>query len=111
MDTSNSGAMALEHITITSGHTRTSAPDEVDPGHFPRLSNLIKNAVAGRMPRIPGRVGKYHLSAAEEDNAIIATVWAVNRGRRVPVVTFGVATDAGSGAHLWRSLHTQPWMA
>lgn len=108
MNSTLNGAKTLEHITITTGNSRISSRDEVDPDAFPILSNLIRDAASGKMPKIPGNVGKYHLSATVEGNAVIATVWSLNRGRRVPVVTFGVATDAESGAPLWRILHNNP---
>ncbi|OYQ37496.1 hypothetical protein CHU95_01125 [Niveispirillum lacus] len=105
MNAMDYGAKSLEHITITTGHSRTSSRNEVDPEFFPILSKLIRDAVSGKMPKIPGDFGKYHLSATVEGNAVIATVWSLKEGRRSPVVTFGVATDAESGAPLWRALH------
>lgn len=91
---------ALEHITLNTGHRRSSPRAEVSAAAIDELRNLLDWALRSKAPTpIPTRPG-YAISATGEGACLIATVFAGER----PLVMVGVAGDVGQGAALWRML-------
>lgn len=97
----------IEHITLTTGHTRRSERAEVDAAVIATLQPLLAEAMHGHVV-VPG-LGtdslRLTLTGSQEGRCSVWTVWAWLPEGRAPVVTLGVAFHSRCGAQLWRLLH------
>lgn len=90
----------LTHITITTGHTRPSWRHEIEPGALRATGELLAQALPhGRVP-LPVDPAGLLMQITTEGRELVGTIWHDD----APLVTFGVALDAG--AALWRMLST-----
>jgi hypothetical protein len=87
----------LHHITTTTGHSRRSPRSEVADDVLQVVRELLRRALAGERPALPGPPG-YQLEASAEGDLLLATVF---RGRAVPLATIGVARSDRDALRLW----------
>ncbi|MDB5926469.1 MAG: hypothetical protein JWN13_5405 [Betaproteobacteria bacterium] len=91
----------IEHITLTTGHTRRSWRHEIDPALMPRIAELVESAreetgaLIQMEPECWLRI---------EDTRKCALITVSAHGQ-LPLMTMAVATHARCGAQLWRLLH------
>lgn len=96
----------IHHVTLNTGHVRNSPRTEVADEIYNIVQPLLSAAIAGERPTIPAVEPACTLTAAAQDRCLIATVWGPDMdGRRVPIVTIGVASHSRCGAQLWPLLH------
>jgi hypothetical protein len=101
----------IRHITLTTGHTRDSAPAEV-PEHITEamwpliehIANSGANAETLPMADIGAALPGYSVSGRAEGRCLVATVWADGPPSLV-VASIGVALHSRCGSALWRGLH------
>lgn len=95
----------IRHVTLTTGHTRDSTPDEITPAALEAVTHLLTACIAEpeRTQPIP-HVGPYSLSARRSGKCLTAIVWADGPPSE-SIATIGVATHSRCGATLWRALH------
>lgn len=102
----------LHHVTIETGHVRRSPASEVEAGTRQMLLPILRQALNGGQPTIPG-VGPYTLSGDARGGR--ASTWTVC-GPHGPLVTFAVCSG-GKGAREWDNLAgagdqpPHPWCA
>jgi hypothetical protein len=103
----------LNHVTLTTGHTRKSYHDEVSAEAIETCMRLLDLALAQpeKHTPIPGIEPQLTITVATTGGALIATVWTPpievrNLGpQRAPIAMIGVATRSTSGAKLWDVMH------
>lgn len=102
----------LQHITINTGHSRWSDPDEVSPDALTTTAELLDRALAaGRaIPLAPSALSHYALEATVDGGALLATVSGPvgphvpgrpHRGQTTPIVTIAVARRNRQARALW----------
>lgn len=94
----------LQHVTLTTGHTRRSWRHEISEEALAACLRLLDDFAVGARPEMPG-FPAYALTGARHGRCLIATVWGEATG--APVATIGVAENARCGARLWRELHRE----
>lgn len=95
----------IEHVTLTTGHTRRSPREEVSDDAVTVMRAVIDRLRAdpdGTQP-IPGCPG-YSLGGRGDGKCLVATVWA-DGPPSVVICSIGVAAHARCGMPLWRMLH------
>jgi hypothetical protein len=103
---------SLQHVTLTTGHVRDSAPEEVSEEALAATAALLAEALEGYEPVIP-HVAPRGVTLQVTDCApcLVATVlgpYDPERGPGRPLVTFAVAAAAGATASaLWLHLHVE----
>lgn len=96
----------MQHVTLDTGHARHSPRAEVADTAVVTMRDSLAEALAppgGRVP-VPGVPG-YSYNATALGSALLVTLWGTAAGDVPPVVTFGIAREAGAGRALWRQLH------
>lgn len=90
----------INHLTISTGHTRRSPRAEVGDDTLRWLVPWLRQAVAlgTRQPLPVAALARYSLLAQIEDGALLATLFG---GQDAPLVTVGVAQRSRQGAALW----------
>jgi hypothetical protein len=94
------------HVTLNTGHERTSYRHEVSAEVIRVCGDLLDAALEQRGRRVPVPVPpdspKCSLSATAEGRCAIFTVWGPNGES---LVTFGVAPPSPCAKRLWQLLH------
>ena len=111
----------INHLTISTGHSRRSPRAEVGDDTLTWLVPWLRKAVALGTPQpLPvAALARYSLLAQVEDGALLATLYA---GPDAPLVTIGVAQRSRQAATLWNKMITafgapglerpaEPWCA
>lgn len=109
--------MYLNHITLSTGHTRRSNRDEVSGETMARVAPWLAALVdAGNQMRLPvASLADYSGHAAVMDGGLIVTISGPApsdgpmAGKAPPLVSMGVARRSRHGAALW-PLMTGPVM-
>ncbi|MER2518583.1 MAG: hypothetical protein ABTR92_19665 [Candidatus Accumulibacter phosphatis] len=93
----------INHLTLSTGHTRRSPRAEVGDDTLAWLVPWLREAVALGTPQpLPvADLARYTLLAMVEDGALLATLYA---GIDAPLVTIGVAQRSRQGACLWEKM-------
>lgn len=92
----------IHHLTITTGHTRRSLRDEIDPAVRPGIARLLADGLAaGRVDLTMVHPPGHWLRLTPNGKCLAVTVM---HGDDLPLVTFGVASHSRCGARLWRML-------
>lgn len=104
----------IEHLTLTTGHSRRCWREEVADNVLELLRPLIDQAVrpsikTGRYVPLPNVVSPRCTITATtgRGRALLVTIWAppVQGGTApTPLVTLGVAPTSLAGAELWRQM-------
>lgn len=103
----------LDHITLTTGHSRKSARAEVPLQALHAASSVIHQAQAtDAVIPLPSGLSDYGIRASAKGNALRVTVFALNTASTdllkqvdaIPLVTFGVGHDNRDGIALWNDL-------
>lgn len=102
----------IEHVTLTTGHTRRSPRSEVSDEVVAMLRPLLDRALRGEHVAIPGAVPACTMTGGVHGRCCAVTVWSQDpvsggtaRPQPVPIATVGVAEHSRCGAYLWRHLH------
>lgn len=96
---------ALNHVTLTTGHSRLSPRSEVRESMIATLLPLVARALEGEHVPVPNCPG-YTMRGARHGRCCLVTLYAVeDDGQQVPVLTTGVAGHSRCGAELWRIMH------
>jgi hypothetical protein len=98
-------ARYIRHVTLTTGHVRDSAADEIDADALAACRDLIARVTAGSASEsasIPGCPG-YSLMGRANGRCIALTVWADGPPSEC-ICTIGVARHSRCGATLWQAL-------
>lgn len=96
----------IDHVTLTTGHSRRSPRREVSAEAVALCQDLIARFATGKVSEpvpIPGPLG-YSVSGRAGGKCMVATVWADGPPSEL-VVTIGVAEHERCGAAIWRTLH------
>src|SRR5690606_10305637 len=94
----------IEHVTLTTGHSRRSLASEVAPEALEFARDIIRRMTAGDAAESVPIIGGYAVSGRASGKCLVATVWPTT-GRMTPIATIGVAAHSLCGAKLWRELH------
>lgn len=91
----------FSHVTLDTGHDYRSPDSAVTQGVIDLVLPHLNEALARPrpVPNVPG----YFLRATADGTSLVATVLR----QEVPVLTFGVALEAGAAANLWHMLHDE----
>lgn len=92
----------IQHLTLSTGHTRRSYRSEVRDDVVTYCRDLIDQAIAGEEEglRVPIPSLGCDLGVVSTSRSLLVSV----QREEVPLVTFGLATHSRSGASLWRVL-------
>lgn len=93
----------LQHVTLSTGHTRRSYREEVTDEALAAVSALLARALAGERVPLPVLDPPCVLLAESRGQALLATIAVAESAARL--VTLGVAARSTAGAGLWRQLH------
>lgn len=93
----------LHHVTLTTGHVRRQARDEVGEDAIAAVAELLDGILQGA--RMPVRVPGYLVNGRHLGRDLITTVWRGPWEDRRPVLTTGVGLRSRSAPRLWRILH------
>lgn len=100
--------MHIEHVTLTTGHTRMSPREEVEDSTIAFLAPLMTRALRGELVEIPWAPG-YVISGGVQGRCCMVTLERVTDGigpfSRIPVISMGIAADETDAAEVWRTLH------
>ena len=95
----------LEHVTLTTGHSRRSYLDEVPAEALAHCRGLIERFTAGEVSEpVPIGIPGYSISGRRSGKCLVATVYADGPPSEL-IATIGVAGHSKCGATLWRELH------
>jgi len=96
----------LEHVTLTTGHSRRSYSDEVSPEALAYCRSLIERFTAGEVAEaVPiAAAPGYSISGRRSGKCLVATVYADGPPSEL-IATIGVAAHSRCGSRLWRELH------
>ncbi len=92
----------IEHVTLTTGHVRTSYRHEVAEEVIAAMRALIARLDGVNTVPIPGLPGLY-LGGRVSGRCMAATVWTAGPPSEC-ILTIGVAAHSRCGAPLWRAL-------
>lgn len=104
--------LALNHITLTTGHARMSPRSEVDHGFLAELRPIIAEAEHHGEADLPTPSGLMLLRRLMPRSASPhVAVWAIREVNGPALATIALALETRSGAELWRELHafTEPF--
>lgn len=87
----------IQHVTLTTGHTRQSWRHEISPEAMTVARDLISRPES----IVPVLVPETRLRWSAQARCAIGTLYTLD----APLVTFGVAEHSRCGARLWRMLH------
>lgn len=94
----------IEHVTLTTGHTRRSWRHEIAPDILPALRPLIE---AAREPEhcvpVPGIEPRLALRIEDTRRCALVTVQLYDD--HVPILTMAIAAHSRCGQQLWELLH------
>lgn len=92
----------IEHLTLTTGHTRRSYRSEVGDDVVAYCRNLLDGAIAAEPDgkTVPITSIGCDLGVIATSRSILCTILH----SKVPLVSVGIATSSRSGASLWRVL-------
>lgn len=92
----------MQHLTITTGHSRPSPRDEVDRSLLGLCEDAMLPAIlAGKPARLP-RLPAYHLTGAADGGALVTTCWiATPSADRMPLATWWTVGDAAAADATW----------
>lgn len=103
----------MQHLTLDTGHTRVSFPDEIQPTVLAKLQPMTATGEHSLDAWIPGCSVKVTVDGP-------AALVTVMRGG-APLATFGVAADEAGADEVWPLLHDRladparpsatPWLA
>ncbi len=100
--------MYLNHITLSTGHTRRSARAEVSDGTIGALTPWLQSAIAHKddypLPGTLGTADGFVAQVSVEHGALLCSVGQQQTG---PLVTFGVAARSRQSGELWAMLCAQ----
>lgn len=95
----------LEHVTLTTGHSRRSYRDEIAPESLAHCRSLIERFTAGEVSEpVPIGIPGYSISGRRAGKCLVATVYADGPPSEL-IATIGVAGHSRCGSRLWRELH------
>lgn len=97
----------IRHITLTTGHSRDSYPEEISPEALAVLAPLVRRICAGTITYavpIPGIGTGYSIAGRCANGAMTATIYADGPPSEV-IATIGVCADPRISATIWRALH------
>lgn len=95
----------IDHITLTTGHSRRSPRAEVADDVVAVCADLIVRMLATPNATVPlPHPAGYSVGGIAAGKCLVATVWADGPPSEV-VATIGVAGGSKCGATLWRALH------
>lgn len=93
----------LNHITLTTSHTRRSYRHEVSSETIAALQPMITELAQSGKATIPIDDGAYWLNGPDMGHA--CTVWTVWHRDNSPICTIGLATRSRCAGEIWRALH------
>lgn len=98
----------IKHLSIATGRVVHSERSDVPDGRFAALARWLAGAVeSSAIEVLPPPFSPYGARCRVQDGALMVTVHTPRTesgGPSLPLVTFGVAQDAGQGAALWAVL-------
>ena len=105
----SAAATTVQHLTITTGHLRASARDEVSDDVVILVGEMLERALLGERPYVPlVPDGPYVVTATADDDVVFATVWGPphDDGDELepPIVTIGIAAIEQKAAVAWSLL-------
>jgi hypothetical protein len=97
----------IQHITMTTGHSRRSSRAEVVDEAIAALAPVVIACERDGVAELPSPTGLMHLRRIVPDRAPSRHVacWAILEPQGPALVTMALAMDARAGSGLWRRLH------
>lgn len=99
----------LTHITLNTGHVRSSPREEVSDDVVAIARRLLEQSIAGEPVRVPGAMpgGPYHVKVTADGDVALVTLFVLERGDAAPLVTTAVAATEEGARELWDLLHAE----
>lgn len=96
----------INHITLTTGHTRRSYRREVSHEIIATLQPMILALAQSGEATLPIDDGEWRIDGPQMGKS--CRVWTVWHRDNSPICTIGLATKSRCGGEIWRALHDMP---